>query len=315
MNNISEVDIAGKGVGQRLHKPVLDEIGIANRFIRIPDLSQGFLFENPSAKLIIIGTPTYKHIQHIKYVIDRYEIVLCEKPVGNSLDEINSFYHSNGAQVNNIYINYQLRFLDIAKQISLHLNTYQPKALSIDYCSGARMSHVLPEWYNDYKCGGGILYSLFSHIIDFILYLGLNIRLVGVSSLEITRDNTIPLNSIDVQLMTITDIPIFIHIDTKAPFDKFTFFVEGNSKNVTFDFISDSEVTTDHVPQYTNGTLSSRNPIPWRIGFYRLISTLIKKDENMNNVAVIKDAIEVHKIINATLSFLVSMKDNNMNIH
>lgn len=292
---IKNVDLTGSGVAARLHKPVLDEFSHINTtFVRLPE-EQEIDFPAQSSDLIIIGTPTYKHIQHLLYAIKYYPFILCEKPVGYSLKQILTLKKEICKTNSVCFVNYQLRFLPVISDIISFANNNSIKSLSILYRSNARVGNQFPQWYLDYRVGGGILYSILPHIIDLINFLGFGIK----ENFKFDYNKKIfevPMDEITIHGITSSGVSIEIAIDTKKDFDQFTVELLSDNKVKRFDFIGNCEVSNKSF-QYTNGALSSKNVSPWRMGFRMLMSELLNLT-NVSCIATIEDAIKVHYVLN-----------------
>lgn len=296
---IRNIDLTGNGIAIRLHKPVLDEFPYINtKFVRLPD-KQEINSQKPTSDLVIIGTPTYKHIQHLLYAINYYPYVLCEKPVGNSYAQLLSLKQEICNTNCACFVNYQLRYLPIVSDMLTYSKENTVKSVSIKYRSNARMGNQFPEWYLDYKMGGGILYSLLSHIIDLINFLGFGI--VDNFEFEYKKKlSPIPMNEISIHGNAVSGVPIEISIDTKKDYDQFIIELSGDNTKKNYDFIGNCTVGNG-LCQYKNGALSSKNASPWRLGFRMLISALLNSAKE-SNLATIDDAIKVHYV----LSYIIS---------
>ena len=300
---IKNIDIAGKGVGMRLHKPVLDELGIQSHFVRLPDydLLRNYN-ENIKSDYLIIGTPVYKHIKHLEYSISHYQTILCEKPVGNDLMSLYVLYNNHAKA--RVYVDYQLRFLKCTNTIKQLIASESFDCIHIEYCSNARISDDIPYWYKDINLGGGIAYSILPHIVDLMLYYGmlLNCNLISVCS-----DSRF-LDSMSSDMILESGTLIHICVDTLSPYDSFNIKLFKGSEQTVFDIISDTEVKDDSEIRYFNGALSSRNEGPWRNGFRNLMRSFRDSDQIDPRTANLIDAINVHKVLNA---FLSKHKNNN----
>jgi len=296
---IRNIDLTGNGVALRLHKPVLDDFSYINtKFVRLPD-EQELDIQKPTSDIIIIGTPTYKHIQHILYAIKHYPLVLCEKPVGNSYSQILSLKQKIYRANCTCFVNYQLRYLPIVSDMLTYSKENTIELVSVTYRSNARMASQLPAWYLDYRMGGGILYSLLPHIIDLINFLGFGI-VDGFEFEYMDNLSQVPMNEITIHGNTASGIPIEISIDTKRNFDQFIIELCGNNKKKKYDFIGNCEVV-GNLSKYRNGALSSKSVSPWRLGFRMLISDLLNLDDS-SYFATIDDAIKVHHVLHHIIS-------------
>lgn len=295
---IKSIDLTGNGVALRLHKPVLDNLSnISTKFIRLPDELKPNC-KKPESDLIIIGTPVYKHVQHVLYAINHYEFVLCEKPMGCSLEQVIALKNTINSTDKTCFVNYQLRFLPILDKIFEFSKKNIVKSVTISYRSNARINKKLPGWYLDYRVGGGVLYSLLSHIIDLLNYLGFNIS----SGFRFEFDKSkfqVPMNEVDIYGVTTQGTVLNISIDTKQNYDQFVIELFGNGNIKKFDLIGNCESNKNCI--YKNGALSSQNVSPWRIGF-RLLMLELLSPMKKTEIATINDAISVHYILSEIIS-------------
>jgi len=300
---IREIDIAGNGIGLRLHKPIIDELGIPYQFIRLPDsLDDKTNMHSHPSRMLIIGTPIYKHKTHLIYGIENYPVILCEKPIGNLMKDICELQKYLREKTVSVYVNYQLRFLDIANMVQTSLCADNAISYSFTYNSSARIQQNLPNWYRDFSKGGGVLFSVLPHILDFILFLGNDIVHMEVLNFNKTSDSS-ALDNITLRLISALGVPITIDIDTTANHDRFILLIQYKKKKLCYDFISDSEIQFDDIASYPNGSLSSIEEIPWRRGFRRLLTTILLNDSD-KYLANIADAVSVHQILSQIIDKL-----------
>lgn len=294
------VFITGKGIATRLHEPVLKEFPeVKIKSIQIPE--KPFLIEKPdetSDSWLFLGTPVYKHKDHIISSCKKYKKILCEKPVGISKDEINEIKTAINQSGTCFIVNYALRFLPCLDEIKEFIKNNEIKSVTIT-CN-ANFNKFAPNkaWKTDYKLGGGILYSILPHMVDLLNFLNFE---EDINNISFKSTSEIPMDDIQLYSKTKNGIKTEINIDLLKDFDEFTLKLETPQSGKIFDLIN-SEENKISSTKYLSGTLSATSKIsPWRISFKNLLKTLFTDLENPK-FAKIKDAEKVHNILKEILS-------------
>ncbi len=300
------IDLAGKGISARLHAPIANELGMKTNFVRISE--DGLDFSNENSELLIIGTSPEKHINHILNSIDKYEKILCEKPVGISADDCVRLEKAIKNCKTQIRVNYQLRFHPKFKEISDFIKQNRIRSLKISYKSDFGSAKAAQDWKNDIKTGGGVVYSLLPHIIDAVNFVGLNMDPELISWIETTDENNIPMRNVRLCVNLEEDDEKFfvlIDLDVSKKYDEFTFRFEtedGNEK--IFDLIANNEVFSKN-RQYANGYLLSKNDYSfWRRCFKDLLETFLNNPSDYR-LATIADAKKVLLVTDEILQILI----------
>lgn len=288
------------GIAARLHKPVLKEFpGINIESVRIPE--KPFLSEKackPTDQWLFLGTPVYKHKEHIISSCKKYKRILCEKPVGLSKDEINEIKTAISQNETCFIVNYALRFLPCLNEIKEFTKNNEIKSVTI-ICN-ANFNKFPPNkaWKSDYKSGGGILYSILPHMVDLLNFLNFEESLSDITFESISK---IPMDDISLYSKTKSGIKTAIHIDLLKDFDEFTLKLETPKGGKIFNLINSKENKITGT-KYLSGTLSATSKIsPWRISFKNLLEALFADPENPN-FAKVEDAEKVHDVLGAILS-------------
>ncbi|MDR2074024.1 MAG: Gfo/Idh/MocA family oxidoreductase [Oscillospiraceae bacterium] len=294
------VDLAGKGISVRLHEPIVKELGLKTRFVRIPENDSDFINEN--SEFLIVGTQPEKHINCILNSIHKYKKILCEKPVGVSYAEIENLEKLIEDSKTQIRVNYQLRFHPKLKEISDFARNNTIKTLKISYMSNFGNALAAQDWKNDMKTGGGIIYSILPHIIDAINFLELNAGSKPISQVETTDENNIPMTNIKVYFNSF----MLIDLDVTQKFDEFTFtFVTDDGQEKVFDLIADNELFSEN-HQYSNGYLLSKNDCSfWRKCFKNLLETFFRDPDDCR-LTTLADAKKVLYTIDEILKIVLN---------
>lgn len=293
------VYLTGNGIATRLHKPVLEEFPNANvEFIRLleePSKTNDPII--PSDGWLFLGTPVYKHKQHIFGCAEKYKKILCEKPVGLSTDEIEQIKNTINQNQVLFRVNYALRFLPCIDEIKEFIKNNNVKYVTITCNANFNQNPPNKPWKSDYKLVGGILYSILPHMIDLLNYLHFQEDLNDITFQSTTQ---VPMNDIKLYSKTLSEVNTLININLCKNFDELTLKVETSDKSKIFDLIDSSENKISGT-RYCNGTLSATSRIsPWRISFKHLLENLFINPQD-SRFAKIEDAENVLKILDIIL--------------
>ncbi|GAC41965.1 Gfo/Idh/MocA family oxidoreductase [Paenibacillus popilliae] len=297
---IIQVDLTGKGIAVRLHEPVLKQFpGVNTKFVRIRD---DFSLNNEqveqSVDWLFLGTPVYKQKNHILNSLGKYKGILCEKPVGLSAKEIQDI-KEHLTESNTVFrVNYALRFVPVMQEVLNFLNHNEVKSISMTCNANFNLNQGNSAlWKKDQKLGGGILYSIFPHLIDTLNFLGYEFN---PETVDFLSESPVPMDNIKVSGSSSGGIPMGVNIDLCQTFDELSIKIETESKIVFFDLVDQKNISQNL--RYPNGTLSATSDIsPWKVGFEELLKILFS-NPNESKLAKIEDAEKVHKVIDAILS-------------
>lgn len=293
------VFITGSGIATRLHKPVLKEFPkIKTKSIRISEKPiSGQKFDKTSENWLFLGTPVYKHKDHIISSCKKYKKILCEKPVGLSKNEINEIKTAINQNKTYFRVNYALRFLPCMDEIKKFIKNNEIKSVTITCNANFNKFPPNKAWKNDYKSGGGILYSILPHMVDLLNFLNLE---EDVNSIFFESSLKVPMDDIKLYSKTKSGIKTEINIDLLKDFDEFTLKLETPKNGKIFDLINSSENKISET-KYISGTLSATSKLsPWRISFKYLLETIFADKEN-EKLAKIEDAEKIHDVLEMIL--------------
>lgn len=285
------IHLTGNGIATRLHKPILDTFdNVVTEFVYLSDTG---LSEYQSGDWLILGTPVYKQKNHIISACRSYSKILCEKPVALSLNEIDTIKEAISQNNTLFRVNYALRFLPVIDDISEFMAGNEIKSISVTCNANFNSKRTNREWKNDYKLGGGILYSIFPHFIDLLNFLKCEPDLHSIFFESTTK---VPMNDINFSAKTLNECTINVNINLCQNFDELTIKIETEDKTKTFDLINAPEYVLDGT-KYLNDTLSATSEVsPWRISFKNLLKELLS-NPNDYRLAKIEDAEKVHKVL------------------
>lgn len=296
------VFITGSGIATRLHEPVLKEFpGIIAKSVRISEnpLPSDEKTDEISESWLFLGTPVYKHKDHIISSCKKYKKILCEKPVGLSKDEISEIKAAINQSKTCFRVNYALRFLPCLEKIKSFAKENEIKSVAITCNAGFNKCAPNKTWKSDCKSGGGILYSILPHMVDLMNFLGFE---ADVNSIIFESSLKPPMNDIKLRSRTKSGIETQINIDLLRDFDEFTLNLETPQGVKIFDLINSKESKIFGTAEYISGTLSATNKLsPWRISFKYLLEALFSNPENQK-LAKIEDAEKVHDVLEMILS-------------
>lgn len=293
------VYLTGKGIANRLHKPVLEEFfDVKIKSIIIPEES---LKANDEVVTfddwLFLGTPVYKHKQNILCCAEKYKKILCEKPIGLSVSEINQIKDIINKNHILFRVNYALRFLPSVEKIEKFIKCNDIKGITVICNSNFNQNSPNKSWKSDYKLGGGIIYSILPHMVDLLNYLNFFADLNNITFQSTTK---VPMNDIKLCSRTLSGIDMIININLCEKFDELTLKIDTSDGSETFDLI-DSVENKISDNRYFNGTLSATSKIsPWRISFKYLLETLFTNPSD-SRLAKIEDAEKVHEVLDLIL--------------
>ncbi|MDP3729520.1 MAG: Gfo/Idh/MocA family oxidoreductase [bacterium] len=133
------------------------------------------LVSHPDIDAISIVTPPHLHAAIALHAIKNGKHVLCEKPLAMNTAEAQRMYRA--AEKAKVVHMTDFEFRNIPEWIymrELLQKNYVGKIrhININWITGGRAgSHIQFSWQNDKKYGGGTLFALGSHIIDYIEWI------------------------------------------------------------------------------------------------------------------------------------------------
>lgn len=194
-------------------------------------------------------------------------------------------------------VNYALRFLPCVEEFKEFIKNNDVKYVTITCNANFNQNPPNKSWKNDYKLGGGILYSILPHMIDLLNYLNFQGDLNDITFQSTTQ---VPMNDIKLYSKTLSGVNTVININLCKNFDELTLKVETSDKSKTFDLINNSENKISDT-RYCNGTLSATSKIsPWRTSFKYLLENLFINPQD-SRFAKIEDAKNVLKVLDIIL--------------
>ncbi len=293
------VCLTGDGIATRLHKPVLEEFPNVNiEFIRLSEeVSEPNDLVTSSDDWLFLGTPVYKHKDHILGCAEKFKKILCEKPVGLSTVEIEQIKNTINQNQVLFRVNYALRFLPCIEEVKEFIKNNDVKCVTITCNANFNQNPPNKLWKNDYKSGGGVLYSILPHMIDLLNYLNFQEDLNDITFQSTTQ---VPMGDINLYSKNLSGVNTAININLCENFDELTLKVETSDGSKTFDLIDASENKISGTC-YCNGSLSATSKIsPWRISFKYLLENLFT-NPNDSRFAKIEDAENVLKVLDIIL--------------
>ncbi len=321
------IGLVGQGVTRRLHAPVLAEF--AN--VRVIDIRlraelgrQGFTADCASAlahcDMVVIGTPPGLHVESCRAAMEASVPVLCEKPLGLSEEDASSVLGLSQQFKCDVAVNYQLRFLPILHDVVSALG--QPVSqLNIIYRSGARkdVTHV-PAWYRDGRLGGGVVYSVLPHLVDFVHWSGYAIQTItlvtttrGVESKNGALDGcVIRAWAMLREAPAVRPTQLIVEIDTSSDYAQFVVSAHCGTSAVEVDIIGQRlwEGSIDELSQqrmqYGVERLQSSQASPWREAQHRYYLKVLSEGRPATFIckesATVRDAVVVHQVLAAIRS-------------
>jgi predicted dehydrogenase len=278
----------------RLHYPVLTErVGVTVWRVKLPWIEPGqrivrgdwnaVLPSLAGLDLFIVGTPPHCQTQHVEALLLAGVPVLCEKPAGMDVAQAQRLATIADAAGTECRVNYQLRFHPAVQQACDLLRTETAASVQVTCTSGARLTRSgKPGWYWQPESGGGVWFSLLSHLIDLAHYLGLEPTEPEVTRAAPTAGPSRGIDALEVQARCQDGTELALTADAVA--DETTLIVRISSATKT------SEIN-----------LASGNTTPWRVAFTHCAHQLVgERGINLAGCATLEDAMNVHRVVQAT---------------
>jgi predicted dehydrogenase len=308
------VGVAPTGVGSRLHQAVL--VGLPNvriRQLRLPRIKPGhFLVPSDWAAiaqelrdldLFIVATPPHCQVQHAEYLLRTGIPVLIEKPAGMSASQAERLGSVADAIGIDCRVNYQLRFDPLVQRARDLVARSETASVQMTCTSSARRSRDgKPAWYWEPISGGGVWFSLLSHLVDLAHYLGLQLaepRVMHVIPLSG------PFRGIDALTVHAYSghVSVTLTADAVAEETAFKLRVADHTTTTTFDLMN-GEI----VPHGGVAIVHDRRPHgPWHAAF-DCCTRRVFSDEKivLSGCGTLYDAVANHRIIAAVKQDLCS---------
>lgn len=206
-----KVGIIGTGVGIRTHLPAfraLDGISVkgiagstaerATQAAIACGVEKGYqsyaeLCSDPEIDLVCITSPNPLHIQHTNSALAAGKHVLCEKPLGMSLEECDALVSASRMNAPKLaLVNHQLRLNPYMREIRRIVRSGELGR--VFYCrmhqqGSAFSNRQMPwSWSFDGGRGGGVRLAMGSHLLDLATYIFGN----EVEAIACTLDPVVP---------------------------------------------------------------------------------------------------------------------------
>ncbi|XVS64347.1 Gfo/Idh/MocA family protein [Actinosynnema sp. CA-299493] len=286
------------GVGKRLHRRILAKMdGVTVVPVHLPrlraDLVSAVDWRLPADEapldLCIVGSPPFCHVSHASTLIRHGISVLCEKPVGVSSEEATRLLELSKHLSVECAVNYQLRFHPLAQAALRQISAHDVRSVEIVCESPARTSRKgLPAWYWRTDLGGGVWFSLMSHLIDLCQFFGLKIADVKVKSASPSVGRHRGIDALTVTANCVQDILVTIVAGGLAEESQFSVRVTTAQGSAMYDFLSDGDI------HFTDES-------PWQVGFRSCMESVLSNNGSLIEAgcAPVSDAVAVHRVIQA----------------
>ena len=296
--NSTTVFLTGSGIAVRLHDPSLSDFThIDTKFVRISESGQTTTKSDIDLKnWLFLGTPVYKHKDHLIYATKKYKNILCEKPVGLSLSDINQI--KQAIEENNVQfiVNYPLRFLPVIKQVKEFISCNDIKSIKVTCNADFNKNPPNKSWKTNFNLGGGVVYSILPHLSDILNFI---VDPCDLSSIRFESTSKIPMDDIRVFSKTLSKIDTEININLRENFDELKLEIQTPEESKIIDLIDSNENLISGT-KYQNGTLPATSKIsPWNISFKYLLQSIFSGSADDTKLAKIQDAEKVHQVIDA----------------
>jgi predicted dehydrogenase len=173
--------VIGSGFGKRVVSQILKKnkkfnyLGIISR--KSLKSNYAILKKNINKKKIFfLTTPPFTHYNFIKKFGKLKGLIVCEKPLANNLNEAKKISTLN----EKIFcVNHQLRFSKITKILKKKLKKFLLLKIDITHeTNHSILNKRITDWWSKTKKGGGQLFALGTHFIDYVIFFAGKIRTV-----------------------------------------------------------------------------------------------------------------------------------------
>lgn len=158
--------IADSNQGLLLRKA--DELHISDAY---PDYR--FLLRDPSIDVVVIMTPHYLHKQIACAAVEAGKIVICEKPLATTIEDVDAIYRASQQTGNGVYIKEYFRY-SLVNQKALKLvhsgAIGKPYFAQCTFTGDSRKEFLdLLSWRGTkIQSGGGVFMDVGVHILDWL---------------------------------------------------------------------------------------------------------------------------------------------------
>ncbi len=300
------VGVVGHGVAERLHRPVLETFhNIDVVSIELPRVTDDPPFSYPRSSfpadldLFIVGAPPYAHFAYTSLAFQAGVATLCEKPAGLTGWSAHELLSNAPEHPPDVWVNYQLRFDPLLLRVRRLLERTGFDAMEWRYSSPGRLAvSNAPAWYRSIDRGGGILYSVVSHLVDASHFLGVTLADLACKPTASGRGGR---DGLTLAAVATCGAPVVIEVDGTSPTKEFSMTWLAAGRWTSVDFLAGRLGTLRRpvVGNVLSTDLTSRGR-PWRDAFGACVAALLRVDfegARVENLASLEDAAKVHRVL------------------
>lgn len=133
------------------------------------------LVDSPDIDLIVVSTPPKFHLEIATAVLDAGKHLLCEKPLGLPFGDVSDLQRVARASKSLAAIDFEFRYEPglIALRNAFRAGSVgSAKELRVRWHTNGRFgAHRLWGWQNSAADGGGIIESMYPHVVDYLNWL------------------------------------------------------------------------------------------------------------------------------------------------
>lgn len=258
--------------------------------------------------LVIISNPTSLHIKYAELFIDRCKVLLIEKPISSSIENVESFKRKILNSGTKCYVGFQRRFSMCWKEVKKYISEKTNEIGDLKYVTGSIKSYV-PEWHSwqDFRdlyatredLGGGVLLTecheidLLHWILGDIINVTAKVANLSLVPLDV-EDTTLILGDIKFNDLI---VPVSLSIDFMNrnkerkmifEFQKATIIVDEFENSITVNFHEENTVFKRN--------FNSENPFEAE---NRELLRLLENNSFETELATVYDGIKVLSVIEA----------------
>lgn len=160
VNSYAKAFYRDKEIDFNIYDPFSEDLNKIANYYRAGVLDKLQDKEIPKYDVIVIASPTKTHFNYLKYLINNQaKVIICEKPVSNTISEIeeieNIVKKFNGSILVNYHRNFQLQFITLKEKVRETLISQRCEMIVVEYQRGfnnnASHALILLEFlFNDY---------------------------------------------------------------------------------------------------------------------------------------------------------------------
>lgn len=289
-----------------LSLPRVDEFGMFDR-----EPSPKELARLARCDFFLVSPPPYAHQAYAMLALEKHVPFICEKPVGVKADVALALQAEARRSDAKALANYQLRFDPCVLFMRDHLVPHELVEVQITYQSSARVDlSGKPVWYRLPILGGGIKFSLLSHLSDLIIFLGLEVNNHRLLTALPRSGQFVGNDMIAVRARANDNAELGITCSGLASSDRFMVTLRHRHLDWIADLITGTVTEVARVDCRRQSIIFEDNSSlrgelgVWRYCFLRCLQHVVAVGVKEAGVAEMNDALKVHRFLQSVQDLL-----------